>query len=111
MKITMYAIKHVPTGGYLPAPKGRGGRGGSHMEPVVFDENSKELPRLFGRKAAANAGLIHWSKGIYKTDRGYDNGTPWSGGEYYEETYIDPQPHRRKEDMEIVPVVIELPGA
>lgn len=68
VKINLYAIRHKPTGGYLPAPQGRGGRGGSHMEPTVFTGNQGKngvIPRVWATEKAAKAALWHWLQGKY----------------------------------------------
>lgn len=107
MKLAMYAIRHIPSGGYLPKPQGRNGRGGSHMEPVVFDgrgaRSQKLLPRLWATETAAKIALSTWLHGKVTCRRygGYDNYQ-----EYY--NYIK-VPTRIREDMEIVPVIVDLP--
>lgn len=99
--IKMFAIQHVPTGHYLPQPKGRGGRGGSYMEPVPA--SAAFPPRLFHTYQAAKLSLTSWLKGITKVKS--------CGGweDDWEELFIEPQPHRKREDMIIVPVHIYLP--
>ena len=105
VKINLYAIRHKPTGGYLPAPQGRGGRGGSHMEPMVFTGNQGKygvIPRVWATEKAAKAALWHWLQGKYVAYRysSYDD--------FEEEIDVLPQPHRKEADMEIVPVTVEL---
>lgn len=105
VKINLYAIRHKPTGGYLPAPQGRGGRGGSHMEPMAFTGNQGKhgvIPRVWATERAAKAALWHWLQGKYVAYRYGDY------EDFEEEIEIVPQPHRKEGDMEIVPVTVEL---
>lgn len=101
--ITRYAIRHNPTGGYLPVPTGRGGRGGSHEEPIVFP-NDKRMVRMWPTTSGAKSCLAHWLKGKYYC---YPSGDEFDG--YDEDVEIKPQPHRCFDDMEIVPITITLP--
>ncbi|MCG7629040.1 hypothetical protein MHM88_14610 [Epibacterium sp. MM17-32] len=100
--IEFFAIRHKPSGGFLPAPKGRGGRGGSHVEPVPPSEVNP--PRLFHSKHAASVALTHWLKGAVTVDY-----VEYDFGEVDELWNLDPKPHRKREDMEVVPVKMELP--
>jgi hypothetical protein len=92
MHFQLFAIRHNPSGLFLPNPMGRGGRGGSHLEP------SSENPRLFPTKRGAHNALQMWLKGKYTANRGYDS----FSNEYYEELELIPQPSRKKEEMEVV---------
>jgi len=100
--ITYFAVKHLPSGGYLPEVKGWHGRGGSFAVPT--DPRSAR-PRLFHSPHAAKSYLGSWLKGEYHTSRGQDS----FSGEYYEDTSIVPKPDRRREDMEVVPINVEMP--
>jgi hypothetical protein len=102
-----YAIKHIPTGYYIPEPEGRAGRGGSHTEP---HPNSNDA-RLFKTERSAKLFLGSWLKGKYVADRGYSAGHPGNDWEqdYWEEIHIVPQPNRKREDMEIIKLEILLP--
>ena len=86
MKI--YTIRLKGTNKYLPA---RRGRGFSNDEPEVTGN-----PRVFTSYVSARNALSQWLLGVHKCSRGQD------GYEYYEETVIVPQPHRKREHMEIV---------
>jgi len=100
---TWFVIRHRPSGLLLPEPAGRQGRGGSHVEPSV------ERPRLFSSRIAARNALSAWLRGKFiRGGSGYDS----FAEEYYEDPpVIEPQPHRVKADMEIVPVEIrEIAG-
>lgn len=86
-------IVHKPTGFIIPQPSNRYGRGGSHVEPVDPRERS---PRIFANEIAAKAYLGQWLRGAVTCRRWDDN----------EVNVITPIPHRIKEDMEIVPVIM-----
>lgn len=102
--VQMYAIKHRPSGGYLPRPKGVAGRGGSHVEPIIFKDGAGSIPRMFPTMAGAKAALGQWLRGKHEGIREYDDGYWYSGG-----ADIVPCPHRIREDMEIVTVEVTLP--
>ena len=59
----LYAIRHKPTGFYLPEPAGRQNRGSSHTEPV---DCTDERPRLFISELAARRSLIQWLRGKHQ---------------------------------------------
>ena len=110
---TEYAIRIKGTQRYLPRPQRRDGRGGSHLEPIDFADPSswpkgyeKDMQiRSYSDERAAKCMLSSWLKGGVGCHRGggvYDD-------DYYEDQYIIPKPHRRREDMEIVKIQITLP--
>lgn len=87
----LYAIKHLPSGGYLPGYGSRRGRGGfTHDEPKVGLP-----PRLFGRKQDAKVALGHWLKGATSCYTSWDGDEDWS---------THPKPHRKAEEMAVVEV-------
>lgn len=96
--ITFYAVKHAPTGTYLPRVTGRSGRGGSHVEPVAPNDAN---PRLFDTERAAKIYLNLWLKGKFVADRGTYYGHE-GNADYAEEISAKPQPHRRREEMVVV---------
>jgi hypothetical protein len=95
--LKLFAIKHTITGHYLPCPIGRGGRGGSHVEPAPATEAYP--PRLFHQKSAAKIALTHWLKG--KITVTYDN-------DEEEHWHLDLVPSRKREEMEIVSIEMRL---
>lgn len=98
---TFFAIRHKPTGGYLPEITGvRAGY--THTEPETHS-----VPRLFLDKAAAQRALTWWLKGATSVWRGQSS-NPDSWGEYEEDWSTEPQEHRKAEDMEVVPVLVKL---
>jgi len=100
----VYAIKHIPTGHYLPEPTGRSGRGGSHTEPVPAD---KERPRLFYSELSAKRALTAWLQGKHVADMGYEY-DEYSGSNhaYQEGVVVIPQAHRIREDMRIMTLAL-----
>lgn len=104
VKVERYAIRQKSTGFYLPAPRGRGGRGGTHVEPCAADTPGYE-PRLFHTMHAARVALTYWLAGRV-TVSSYTDG--WSG-EYDESWYVEPVPGRVRDDMEVVAVTVECP--
>lgn len=90
-----WAIKHVPTGRFLPAPRGRGGRGGTHVEA-----SDGETPRLFRREQDAKVALKWWLQGrVFVTVREWE-------GEYNEDWDTEPMPERRADEMAVVKVTL-----
>jgi hypothetical protein len=92
-----WAIQHVPSGGFLPQPRGRGGRGGTHVEPTQI-----EFPRIFTTQGAAKCALTNWLAGkvtvsVYEYD-----------GEYDENWHYEPVADRRAEDMRVVALKVEV---
>jgi hypothetical protein len=90
-----WAIKHVPTGCFLPAPRGRGGRGGTHVEA-----SDAETPRLFRREQDAKTALKWWLQGaVVVTVSEWD-------GEYDERWHTKHKPERRADEMAVVKVTL-----
>ena len=87
-----YAVRHKPSGKFIPRLETGKRRGGSHLEP-----SSEREPRLFFNRLAARAFLSNWLQGIFKQSnyQGYD-------GDYIDTLQVIPQPHRKKDEMEIV---------
>ncbi len=92
----LYAIKHIPTGFYLPEPKGIRGRGGSFTEPVDCS-GDEQNPRLFKTERSAKNALVQWLRGHHEGITEYEEGYRYSIG-----ADVVHQPHRIKEDMEVV---------
>lgn len=100
---SLYAIMHKPTGFYLPEPAGREGRGGSHVEPVDCS-GDKANPRLFQTERGAKSALGQWLRGKHMCSRGHTIPSPDEMyGEYYEETEVVHQPHRKRDEMIVIP--------
>lgn len=83
----LYAIRHKPTGHFLPEPKGYAGRGGSFLEPVDCGLDH-DNPRLFKSELSAKRALTAWLQG--KHERVFDG------------IAVIPVESRQKQDMEIV---------
>ena len=105
LSITRYVIRHNPTGHYLPQALGRSGRGGSHVEPIPMD--GTDNPRLLHSERAAKAYLASWLMGKVYCSRG--GSSSFYEDEPYEDLHLEHVPTRRGEEMEIVPITIELP--
>ncbi len=99
---TKWAVRHIPTGHFLPVATGRQGRGGSHVEPC---DPKDAPPRLCDSEKSAIAVLSQWLRGkatiryIWEYDE-------FRGKDYKVEdgVEIEPVPTRIKDDMEIVQV-------
>lgn len=87
-----YAVRHKPSGMFIPRLETGKRRGGSYLEPT----NDRE-PRLFFNRLSARAFLSNWLQGIMKSKEYQDMSGDWDVV-----TEVIPQPHRHKEDMEIV---------
>lgn len=96
----VYAIRQKSTGFFLPKPKGRMGRGGSHTEP------QKCLPkeiRRFHSKISAERALTAWLMGKHIKIIEWEQES-WEMAGYYAHVgnEVIPQPHRKREDMEVI---------
>lgn len=102
--VIRYGIRRISDGFYMPQPNGRGGRGGSFMEP-----EDPLLPfcevRLFHSERAAKSALAQWRRGKHwhkVTGGSWDT----DADEY---TSIEHVPGRDTEVFDIVPIRIQLP--
>ena len=105
MKTKVWFIRHKPTGFYLPLPKG-GGRGGSYVEPT---DPTIEPPRVFFSERAAISALGMWLLGKFYENRAYASHESTSYDDV--DRGVIPVPTRKREEMDIVGIEIELPGA
>ena len=87
-----YAVRHKPSGLFIPRLETGKRRGGSHLEP-----SNKREPRLFFNRISARAFLSNWLQGTFENHSYQTYEGDWDSG-----LRVTPQPHRRKEDMEIV---------
>lgn len=95
MNFTFYAIRQKGTQKCLPE-LGRGGK--TWLEPVIGLP-----PRLFCDERAAKVALTWWLRGITTVTRTRD----WDG--YYDEAWhTEPEPHRKAEDMEVIPITLVM---
>lgn len=96
----VYCVRQKSTGLFIPRLATGKRRGGSHLEP----SNARE-PRVFHNAQAARAFLSQWLQGIHKHDTYVDMDGVQDDG-----VSIIPQPHRKKDDMEIVEFICtEMP--
>lgn len=106
LRIQLYAVRHKPSGYYLPAPQGKGGRGGTWVTPKAFIANHGTnrhtlIPRLWATPRAANCALSLWLKGKQSWS--------WVNEEGYQEyNGTIPDKHRRAEEWEVVEAWLEL---
>jgi hypothetical protein len=84
----VYAVRHIPSGLFIPRLKTGYRRGGSHLEP----SNERE-PRIFHNYRAASAFLCSWVQGVHFTSCDIDSDP---------HTDVKPVPSRKKDEMEIV---------
>ena len=103
MRKRLYAIKHTPTGGYLPEVDGRSGY--TYTEPVTVDA-LYGAPRLFHTKGGARRALRWWLNGKLHVTT-YTSTNPDSWGEIDQDWHHDPTPERKEEDMEIVTMLLQ----
>lgn len=98
-QLTLYAIRHDPSGYFLPARKN--GRGYSHDEP---QSHAEVMPRLFFKEIEARRALTAWLQGIFSVRAGgpdqYGGDEPWLD--------VEEKPGRKREEMSIVTVKGEI---
>lgn len=96
MTRALYAIKHLPSGDYLPAAAGSY----THTEPT-----SKYPPRLFASERAAKLALRQWLAGPLVVDFS----STWSGIDGYDEHEERTRlTHSRKPDeMRVVKMLLQ----
>lgn len=99
LTFNMYAIKHVPTGFYLPSVNKDkvAERYASQQDPQPAEIR---VPRLFLTKRAARNALVQWLRGAHHVK--YE--TSGHGFEEETEQYMEVEliPSRLKEEMEVV---------
>ncbi len=93
-----YAIRHNPSGLFLPAGRARG---------FTYDEPSSGIPRLFSKRKAAEMAMKCWLAGPWKKEYETDD---WSGSKFTigASAPDSPPENRKPEEMEIVTVIISL---
>jgi hypothetical protein len=95
--MSYWAIKHLPTGKFMPSLPQR--RGFTHNEPEDVDLFP---PRLFTSQSSAKVALAWWLKGRTSVSRSGGGGAPWDDYDYDEDWHTEPVPERRAEDMAVV---------
>lgn len=92
-----FLIRHNPSGNYIPQLLPNRRRGGSLLEPM---DPKERQPRIFQSEKTAKNFLSQWCRGKHICTRHGDY-------DYLDEvTKIEPVPSRKREEMEIVPVVL-----
>jgi hypothetical protein len=89
----MFAIRHSPTGLYLPRIQSRGS---THREPTVQLKDA----RLFHRERDAKGFLTTWLQGKQTQKEGPSSYESFTNDDVWIE--VEPVPTRKREDMEIV---------
>lgn len=84
----LFAIRHKPTGLYLPRIQSRGS---THHEPTA----PLKQARLFHRERDARGFLTVWLQGKQTQYQTYE-------GDYDIEIHLTPVPTRKREEMEVV---------
>jgi len=93
----VYAIRHIPSGGYLP-PLPKGYRYGfTHVEPTTA-----RAPRIFDTERSAANALAAWLRG--RATRPCPSPNQLFEGTVITAPLYEPTPYRRAEDMEVVPM-------
>lgn len=104
---TMYAIRHKPSGHFLPNPKGKIGRGGSFVHPVEpMEGDLTTYPRLFVTKRGAQCCLTQWLRGEHHAVIEYETDDWGRSYHYTAGADVKPQADRIREDMEVVTIDI-----
>lgn len=103
---TLFAIRHIPTGNFLPSGRSRGF---THDEPM---SPSVKPPRLFTSRRGAHLALRAWLAGEW-TETFSSSYDEWGGGVEPDGHEIEARPHRRASEMEIVEIGLSVlcPGA
>lgn len=96
-----WAVRQKATGFYLPESTNRGGGGHSFREPVdCTSPQAVHSARLHATERAAKNALTSWLMGHFIS--GWDR----DDGMHIER--VDPQLHRKREDMEVVRVSLRV---
>jgi hypothetical protein len=102
-----YAIRHIPSGKWMPARLNSSSGGWSHWEPTTDEKPYDSLPRLFATLRSAQNALSAWLNGKHYRRQGtyYD----WEGipDSYDELTVEAPEVSRVRSEMEIVPMLLK----
>lgn len=101
----VYAIRHIPTGHYLPMSFTRGHRY-SHDEPTPDC-----IPRLFPTKHSAQSALTQWLRGKWQNVL-HRESEGWEYPSYtVQELEVEPVLNRNADEMEIVVMSIGEAGS
>jgi len=104
MQVENFIIRHRHTGWILPAAAS-----GQSATSVTLADPRHAPPRLFRTGARARRALTYWLKGWGGVETGTDEDA--FGNKVQVQigvTYL-PDASRRREDMEVVPVTVDLP--
>jgi hypothetical protein len=103
----VYAIRHKPTGFFIPEP-GRQQWRKSHVDPVDCSGDNPN-PRLFATELAAKRAMSAWVQGKWGAETYWEQ-DGWESPAYLAQDIPAPTPvpGRNKEDMEVVSFRLEL---
>lgn len=101
----VYSILHKPSGKFMPQRMSRSGnRGWTHWQPGIEDGHVA-TPRLFNTHRVAAMALTAWLAGVWVRRTGYND--TMDGPDYYDDLGCElPKVERRREDMEIVKMIL-----
>lgn len=97
MKLERFAIRHKPTGNFLPLTLN------NHTEA---EPQPDCIPRLFDSRASASSALSRWLEGIWSLNHYRTSGDWGDEWDYDWGPQIKPENPRVKEDMEVVKVEV-----
>jgi len=96
MQKVYYAVKHLPTGKFLPC-RGSARKGATHLEL-----SDTEPPRLFEKHGHARLSMKNWASGPqYVRWESYGD-----GGDVEENWYTDPKPERKLDELQVVEMIL-----
>ncbi len=106
----VFAIKHKPSGEWMPHRMNRAPGGWSHWTPGAAEDKPHDMnPRLFFTLQSARNALTMWLQGKWERHQG-TNHSYFDGPEDYDNMIVNtPSVPRCRGDMEIVE--LELRGA
>lgn len=98
----VFAIRHKPTGKWMPARLNKSPGGWSYWEPTSDDEAHDANPRIFYTLRSAQNALTAWLMGEHSRKQGVS--VDWEGiPDGYDDHIVNAPPiPRRRDDMEIV---------
>lgn len=106
MILKAWAIRHKPTGNFMPKYETSTGNGASFWEPTGGGLSPSKRPaiRLFKSHLAASRSLQQWLRGTHHAVKKWESDGEGYGGSYEVTvgTEVRHDPFRKKEDMEIV---------
>lgn len=97
-----FLVRHIATGELLPQFKGRGSTHWNPAAPVSIISKNRGVPKLFAEERRAKSFIGHWARGAARIAK---EGTV-SGSRYQEYIVTENTDGRKREDLEVIPVVL-----